>query len=112
MIRGVANIWMPVQNIDRALDFYENILGLPVVKKDGSWADIDANGVMVGLNGREPEGAGSEGGPVLTFQTEGSLPVWHPHEGVFKVVGPWRQSHSFSIGQLLCAKRQVFAINE
>ena len=73
MIRGVANIWMPVQNIDRALDFYENILGLPVVKKDGSWAEIDANGVMVGLNGREPEGAGSEGGPVLTFQTEGSL---------------------------------------
>ncbi len=73
MIRGVANIWMPVQNIDRAVDFYETVLGLPVVKRDGPWAEIDANGVMVGLNGREPEGAGSEGGPVLTFQTESSL---------------------------------------
>ncbi len=73
MIRGVANIWMPVQNIDRAVDFYENVLGLPVVKKDGSWAEIDANGVMAGLNGRESEGAGSDGGPVLTFQTGSSL---------------------------------------
>jgi predicted enzyme related to lactoylglutathione lyase len=73
MIRGVANVWMPVQNIDRAVDFYENILGLPVLKRDGSWAEVDANGVTVGLNGREPEGTESEGGPVLTFQPESSL---------------------------------------
>ena len=73
MIKGVANIWMPVQNIDRAVDFYEDILGLPVVKRDGPWAEIDANGVRVGLNGREPEGAQGGGGPVLTFQPEGGL---------------------------------------
>jgi catechol 2,3-dioxygenase-like lactoylglutathione lyase family enzyme len=52
MLKGVANIWMPVQDIERAVDFYENILGLPVVKRDGSWAEVDANGVTVGLNGR------------------------------------------------------------
>ena len=73
MIRGVANIWMPIEDIERAVDFYENILGLPVVKRDGPWAEIDANGVTVGLNGREPEGTQAEGGPVLTFQPEGSL---------------------------------------
>jgi catechol 2,3-dioxygenase-like lactoylglutathione lyase family enzyme len=73
MIKGVANIWMPVQNIDRAVDFYENILGPPVVKRDGPWAEVDANGLMVGLNGREPEGAQGGGGPVLTFHPEGSL---------------------------------------
>ena len=73
MIRGVANVWMPVQNIDRAVNFYENILDLPVVKRDGPWAEVDANGVRVGLNGREPEGVESEGGPVLTFQPESSL---------------------------------------
>ncbi|MBA3472476.1 MAG: VOC family protein [Rubrobacter sp.] len=66
-------MWMPVQDIERAVDFYENILGLPVVKRDGPWAEVDANGVRVGLNGREPEGTESEGGPVLTFQPEGSL---------------------------------------
>ena len=55
VIRGVANIWMPVADTDRAVDFYENILGLPVVRRDGPWAELDANGVTVGLNGREPE---------------------------------------------------------
>jgi catechol 2,3-dioxygenase-like lactoylglutathione lyase family enzyme len=64
---------MPVQDIERAIDFYENILGLPMVKKDGPWAEVDANGVTVGLNGREPECTETEGGLVLTFQPEGSL---------------------------------------
>ena len=73
MIKGVANVWMPVQDIERAVEFYESILGLPVVKRDGSWAEVEASGVRVGLNGREPEGAGSGGGPVLTFQPEGGL---------------------------------------
>ena len=73
MLKGVANIWMPIQDIERAVDFYENILGLPVVKRDGLGAEVDANGVTVGLNGREPEGAEAEGGPVLTFQPQGSL---------------------------------------
>jgi catechol 2,3-dioxygenase-like lactoylglutathione lyase family enzyme len=73
LLKGVANIWIPVQDIERAVDFYKNILSLPVVKRDGPWAEVDANGVTVGLNGREPEGAEAEGGPVLTFQPEGSL---------------------------------------
>ena len=73
MLKGVANIWMPVEDIERAVDFYENTLGLPVVKRDGPWAEVDANGLTVGLNGREPEGTEAEGGPVLTFQPEGSL---------------------------------------
>ena len=73
MIKGVANIWMPVQDIERAVDFYENPLGLPIIKRDGAWAEVDASGVTVGLNGREPEGARKDGGAVLTFQTEGGL---------------------------------------
>jgi catechol 2,3-dioxygenase-like lactoylglutathione lyase family enzyme len=70
MIRGVANVWMPVQDIERAVDFYQNILGFRLVNRDGPWAEVDANGVRVGLNGREPNGAGTVGGPVLTFQLE------------------------------------------
>ena len=34
---------------------------------------MDANGLTIGLNGREPGGTGAEGGPVVTFQPEGSL---------------------------------------
>jgi catechol 2,3-dioxygenase-like lactoylglutathione lyase family enzyme len=74
VIRGVANIWVPIADIERAVDFYENSLGLEVVKRDGPWAEVDANGVTIGLNGREPEGTQAEGGPVLTFRHgEGSL---------------------------------------
>lgn len=73
LIKGVANVWVPVKDTDRAVNFYENTLGLPVVKRDGPWAEVDANGLRIGLNGREPQGTQSGGGPVLTFQPEGTL---------------------------------------
>lgn len=73
MVTGVANVWVPVSDTDRAVQFYEGTLGLGVVKRDGPWAEVDANGVRIGLNGREPQGSGSGGGPVITFQPEGSL---------------------------------------
>jgi len=73
MVKGVANVWVPVKDIERALDFYQNTLGFSVIKRDGSWAEVDANGLNVGLNGREPEGARAGGGPVITFQPESGL---------------------------------------
>lgn len=72
-MKGVANVWMPVEDIDRAADFYENVLDFPVEKRDGDWVELDANGLRIGLNGREPGGAGVEGGPVLTLQPEQGL---------------------------------------
>lgn len=68
MAMGVANVWMPVEDAERAIDFYENTLGLSRVKRDGDWIEYEADGVRIGLNGREPGGAGAGGGPVLTFQ--------------------------------------------
>src|SRR5215210_3012250 len=65
MVGGIANVWVPVVDIDRALDFYENTLDFSVVKREGPWAEIDANGLTIGLNGREPRGAQAGGGPVI-----------------------------------------------
>jgi catechol 2,3-dioxygenase-like lactoylglutathione lyase family enzyme len=73
MVKGVANVRVPVQDIERALDFYQNTLGFSLVKRDGPWAEIDASGLNIGLNAREPEGARSGGGPVITFQPEDGL---------------------------------------
>ena len=73
MVRGIANVWVPVEDIERALDFYENALGFSVIKRDGPRAEIDANGINIGLNGREPQGAQDGGGPVITFQAEAGL---------------------------------------
>jgi predicted enzyme related to lactoylglutathione lyase len=75
MIEGVANVWMPVGDIERAKGFYQNTLELPVAKDDGNWVEFEANGMRVALNGREPRGTHSEGGPVLTFQPRQGLDV-------------------------------------
>ena len=64
---------MPVQDIERAGAFYQNTLGFSLIKRDGPWAEVDAGGLNIGLNGREPEGAQSSGGPVITFQPESGL---------------------------------------
>jgi predicted enzyme related to lactoylglutathione lyase len=73
MVKGVANVWVSVKDIERALDFYQNTLGFSVIKEDGLWAEIDANGLNIGLNGREAQGVQTGGGPVITFQTEAGL---------------------------------------
>jgi predicted enzyme related to lactoylglutathione lyase len=73
MVKGVANVWVPVEDVERALDFYQNALGFSVIKQDGPWAEVDANGLNIGLNGREPKGAQAGGGPVVTFQPEAAL---------------------------------------
>lgn len=73
MLKGVAVVWMPVEDIERAKGFYRDTLGFQIKNEDGPWAEVDANGLTVGLNGREPQGARAEGGPVVTFQPESSL---------------------------------------
>jgi catechol 2,3-dioxygenase-like lactoylglutathione lyase family enzyme len=35
MVKGVANVWVPVEDVERALNFYQNILGFSVIKQDG-----------------------------------------------------------------------------
>ncbi len=73
MVKGIASVWVPVQDMDRAVGFYEDTLGLKVDRQDDDWAEVDANGVMVGLNAREGEGARADGGAVISFQPEGGI---------------------------------------
>ena len=73
MLEGIAVVWMPVQDIERAKSFYGDTLGLRLTNEDGDWAEVDANGLTLGLNGREPSGAQGEGGPVVTFQPQAGL---------------------------------------
>lgn len=67
-------MWVPVSDMDRALAFYRDTLGLSVTEQDGSdWAEVDADGLTIGLNGRETAGSGSGGGAVISFRPDGSL---------------------------------------
>jgi predicted enzyme related to lactoylglutathione lyase len=68
---GTAVVWLPVRDIDQAVDFYVGTLGLEQRQKESKWAQLDANGLGIGLNANEsPSG---DGGAVIAFQTEGDL---------------------------------------
>lgn len=73
MVNGVAAVWLPVHDMDRAVDFYSRTLGLAVTMNSPDWSEVDANGLKLGLNAREAAGAGKGGGAVVTFQPEGAL---------------------------------------
>lgn len=67
-------MWVPVSDMDRALAFYRDTLGLGVKEQDGSdWAEVNADGLTIGLNGRETASSGSGGGAVISFRPDGSL---------------------------------------
>ena len=72
MARGIATVWLPVDDMDRAVAFYRDTLGLEVKKQEAQWSEIDGNGVTIGLNGRE-ETHSHGGGAVVTFQPDGTI---------------------------------------
>lgn len=73
MASGVATVWMPVEDMSRALSFYGETLGLSVKTEGDDWSELNANGVSIGLNGRESTHGGGGGGAMLTLQPDGSL---------------------------------------
>ena len=73
MFHGVSIVWFPVSDIDRAVDFYQGTLDLELVSKQDQWAELKSAGVRIGLNAREQEQPGGEGGAVLAFRAEGGI---------------------------------------
>lgn len=73
MASGVATVWVPVEDMDRAKKFYSETLGLELKNEGDDWTELDANGVTIGLNAREGTHKGSGGGAVLTFQPDVDL---------------------------------------
>ena len=72
MASGVASVWVPVDDMDRARAFYRDTLGLTETKTTEDWSEFDANGLMIGLNARE-SAQPTDGGAVITFQPEGDI---------------------------------------
>lgn len=72
MASGVATVWVPVFDMTRAVEFYGVTLGLAIKDQGDDWSEIDASGLMIGLNARE-EASSVGGGAVITFQPDGSI---------------------------------------
>lgn len=74
MASGVAAVWVPVDDMNRAVTFYRDTLGLQVTSQHEDWSEIDADGLRIGLNGREAtHGHADGGGAVITFQPDGCV---------------------------------------
>ena len=73
MIDGLATVWVPVEDMNRAIGFYTDSLGLEVTNHDGDWAEVSTGSVTIGLNAHEGEGAGAAGGPVIAFKPEDGI---------------------------------------
>ena len=65
-------MWVPVTDMSRAVRFYRDTLGLEVKSESDDWSEIDASGLMIGLNARE-SAASADGGAVITFQPDGGI---------------------------------------
>ncbi len=73
MVKAVSNVWLPVDDMQRALGFYGDTLGIPVKENYDEWALLELDGLLIGLNARESEQPGAEGGAVISFRAQEPL---------------------------------------
>jgi predicted enzyme related to lactoylglutathione lyase len=68
MIQGISAIWLPVSDMQRAVAFYRDKLGLDVLEHGGDWSEVTAGDQRIGLNAAEsPAG---QGGAVIAFAVD------------------------------------------
>jgi catechol 2,3-dioxygenase-like lactoylglutathione lyase family enzyme len=49
---GIDTVFYQVCSMDRAIDFYEGVLGLRLVRREGSdWAELEAGEMVLALSG-------------------------------------------------------------
>jgi predicted enzyme related to lactoylglutathione lyase len=76
MITG-GNATIFVSNMDRAVQFYTEVLGLKLTNRFGdSWATVDAGkGLTIGLHPASPKypAPGTKGGMMLGMEVEGAI---------------------------------------
>jgi catechol 2,3-dioxygenase-like lactoylglutathione lyase family enzyme len=67
MLRRVGDVTFTVSDLERAVDFYENVLGLPKQVQSSTCARLDCGGVELRLQAGARADGGQEGAPSLNF---------------------------------------------
>ena len=63
---GVDHVWFWVSDMDRAVGFYRDGLGLAVNSRHGDeWAELEAGVIHIGLHGARSEGNAPHGGTAV-----------------------------------------------
>jgi len=66
MLRGLDHVYFWTRDMERAVAFYRDVLGLPLLRRDGdAWAEFDAGPVRLALHGRVDEGPTPAGGTAV-----------------------------------------------
>lgn len=81
MITGVQDVYYNVENMERAVAFYRDVLGMRVLDSNPWWTSLECFGARIGLHGnegrplvstpRDPHGAstGAHTGATLTLRS-------------------------------------------
>ena len=71
LTRGLDHVYYWVTDMDRAVSFYRDVLGLPLVRRAGDeWAEFDAGAVRLALHGAVHGHAPPPGGATAVFLVE------------------------------------------
>ena len=73
MAKAIAMVWVPVDDMQRAVRFYSDTLDLEVKHQGEDWSEIDGGSLTIGLNAREGASSHAEGGAVITFNPDGGI---------------------------------------
>ena len=49
-IKKVGNVILAVQDIDKSIEFYHEIIGLPIKRQRRSWVDLGTSGALLSLH--------------------------------------------------------------
>jgi predicted enzyme related to lactoylglutathione lyase len=63
-VRGVDFVFYHVSDLDKAVAFYRDTLGLDTISQMDGWAEFDARPLALAIGTMEPERAGAGGGAV------------------------------------------------
>lgn len=69
-VRALHHIYYWTVDMDAAVAFYRDVLGLPLLRRDGdAWAEFDAGPVRFAMHGRAPDQPVPPGGTAV-FEVE------------------------------------------
>ena len=49
-IKKVGNVILAVKDIDKSIDFYHNMMGMPIKNQRRSWVDLGTSGALLSLH--------------------------------------------------------------
>jgi predicted enzyme related to lactoylglutathione lyase len=81
---GVDHVWFWVSDMDRAVSFYRDRLGLELrMRHESTWAEFEAGGIRIGLHGAGGEHPTPHGGTAVFLVEDLDLArAWLEERGV------------------------------